>query len=114
MPQWYGLDGQLIGIQEAERLLVDPIACRIAHTKIVTSKGAITVSTVYLVLDHSFGDGPPVLWESMVFGGPIDEDQRRYTSRADAVTGHAELVSLTRSACDMDGAEIIAEEEFTP
>lgn len=27
------------------------------------------VSTVFLALDHNFGDGPPILWETMVFRG---------------------------------------------
>lgn len=30
----------------------------------------IEVSTVFLGLDHRWGSGPPILWETMVFGGP--------------------------------------------
>ena len=49
----------------------------------------IKVSTVFLGLDHSFGiDGPPVLWETMVFGGALDGEMQRYTSRAAALEGH--------------------------
>lgn len=29
--------------------------------------GNLTVSTVFLGLDHRFGKGPPLLWETMVF-----------------------------------------------
>jgi hypothetical protein len=29
--------------------------------------GACEVSTVFLALDHAFGGGPPVLWETMIF-----------------------------------------------
>ena len=29
--------------------------------------GGIRVSTVFLGLDHSFGKGPPILWETMCF-----------------------------------------------
>lgn len=56
---------------------------------------ACMVSTVFLALDHNFsGYGPPVLWETMVFGGPqIDEWQERYSSRADAEEGHREMVA---------------------
>jgi hypothetical protein len=58
----------------------------------------VKVSTVFLGMDHSFcGIGPPVLWETMIFGGPHDQDQRRYTSREDAIAGHAEMVALARS-----------------
>lgn len=52
-------------------------------------KDRIRVSTVFLGLDHNFGDGgPPVLWEPMVFGGLLDGEQDRYASRADALRGH--------------------------
>jgi hypothetical protein len=58
------------------------------------------VSTVFLGLDHNFArivapdsaELKPVLWETMVFGGALDQEQRRYTSRAEALTGHAEIV----------------------
>jgi hypothetical protein len=61
-----------------------------------THFGDVRVSTVFLGLDHSFAEiigepRPPVLWESMVFGGPLDQEQRRYTSRADADAGHTAL-----------------------
>ena len=39
--------------------------------------GDTKVSTVFLGLDHNFGDGPPVLWETMVFGGKFDQHQNR-------------------------------------
>jgi hypothetical protein len=52
--------------------------------------GDVTVSTVFLGLDHNFGErrAGPVLWETMVFGGPCDQEQHRYRSRADAEAGH--------------------------
>ena len=54
-----------------------------------TERDGVRVSTVFLALDHSFTDGPPVLWETMVFGqGDGDEYQERYTSYEDAVEGH--------------------------
>lgn len=31
--------------------------------------GTVFVSTVFLGLDHQFGDGPPILFESMTFPG---------------------------------------------
>jgi hypothetical protein len=51
----------------------------------------VYVSTVFLGLDHSFGDGPPVLWETMVFGGVLDGEQRRYTSLEAALEGHQDI-----------------------
>ncbi len=57
---------------------------------------SVRVSTVFLGLDHSFGGIVPVLWESMVFGGPLDGEQERYTSRADAEAGHTALCQRVR------------------
>jgi hypothetical protein len=48
----------------------------------------VRVSTVFLGLDHRFGDGPPILWETLVFGGALDGEMARYTSLADALAGH--------------------------
>jgi len=62
--------------------------------------GAVRISTVFLGLDHSFREidvamglepGPPILWESMVFGGPLDGEQVRYATRAEADAGHTLL-----------------------
>lgn len=70
---------------------------RVARTQITAE---VDVSTVFLGRDHSFGDdpGPPVLWETMVFGGPLNLDTERYTSRADAEAGHAAMVERARAA----------------
>lgn len=57
----------------------------------------VRVSTVFLGLDHSFGGGPPILWETMIFGGPHDGYQRRYTSRDAAFIGHQEACRLVRT-----------------
>lgn len=59
------------------------------------------VSTVHLIVDHNFtGDGPPILWETMVFpengasgGATWAGFTRRYSSRDDALAGHREIVA---------------------
>lgn len=38
---------------------------RVVHQ---TDVAGCRVSTVFLAIDHQFGTGPPVLWETMVFG----------------------------------------------
>ena len=58
--------------------------------------GDVRVSTVFIGLDHSFGSGPPLLWESMIFGGPLDGHMDRYTSRAAAIDGHQAMVAEVR------------------
>jgi hypothetical protein len=34
--------------------------------------GNVEISTVFLGINHQVGDGPPLLFETMVFGGPMD------------------------------------------
>ena len=53
------------------------------------------LSTVWLGLDHSFGEGPPLIFESMVFAPgsrPEELDQVRYSTEQEALLGHARLL----------------------
>jgi hypothetical protein len=52
----------------------------------------VRISTVFLGLYHSFGGNVPVLWETMVFGGDLDQEQERYSSWQEAERGHKEMV----------------------
>ena len=56
----------------------------------------VRVSTVFLGLDHQLGNGPPLLFETMVFGGELDEEQERYSTRDGAITGHAAMLARVR------------------
>lgn len=67
---------------------------RVAHTVV----GDIRISTVFLGLDHQYGNGPPLLFETMIFGGPHDLECWRYPTWEIAETGHAEAVKLTQLA----------------
>ena len=61
---------------------------KVAKTKI----NGMTVSTVFLGFDHAWDNGPPLLWETMVFGGPLDQKQDRCGgSKTDAETMHARM-----------------------
>jgi hypothetical protein len=73
---------------------------RVALDDFETPFGAVRVSTVFMGLDHSFGDGPPVLWETLVFGGLWDEYQWRYRSRSDAEAGHTDIVKRIKEGRD--------------
>jgi len=55
-------------------------------------RDGVRVSTVFLGLDHRFGgDGPPILFETMIFGGRHDQDQDRYSTWEEAEAGHAAM-----------------------
>jgi hypothetical protein len=55
----------------------------------------ILISTVFLGIDHNFDDGPPILFETMVFDDVhkwLDNEMRRYCTWDEAEQGHRELV----------------------
>ena len=52
----------------------------------------VRISTVFLGIDHQFGDGPPILFETLIFGGPHDQEMFRYATWAQANAGHTEVV----------------------
>jgi hypothetical protein len=57
------------------------------------------VSTIFLGIDHRhWGNGPPILFETMIFGGPLTEHQWRYASWDDAQAGHDAAVRKARAA----------------
>jgi hypothetical protein len=72
---------------------------RIVQQDYVEGCDQVGVSTVFLGLDHNFtATGPPVLWESLVFGTALDGEQRRYTSKAAAIRGHQNLIARVTEA----------------
>ena len=65
-----------------------------------TVVGEGSVSTVFLGFDHGHWPSSaraPILWETMVFGGPLNEAQRRCSgSREQALAMHAEMVEAVQ------------------
>lgn len=52
----------------------------------------VRISTVFLGVDHSYGGGgPPILFETMVFGGPLDGEFDRCSTWEKAVEMHAQM-----------------------
>jgi hypothetical protein len=102
--EYYGLNGEHItmaewavlmevkrnarGIDENGVSSPDDDPTRIGSTKV----GHAWVSTVWLGLDHSFGRGPPLIFETMIFGGSHDQQMWRYASREAALEGHNRIV----------------------
>lgn len=56
----------------------------------------VEVSTIFLGLDHSFGGLPPILFETMIFGGEHDQYQDRYATWEEAEAGHLRAVALVK------------------
>lgn len=62
-----------------------------------TFVGTVRISTVFLGIDHRhFGDGPLLLFETMIFGGTLDHFQNRCSTWDEAEVMHAEAVDQVR------------------
>jgi hypothetical protein len=69
--------------------------------------GDVCVSTVFLGIDHRLvGDGPPLLFETMVFRNGHGDEQERYATWEEAERGHAEMVA--RVMAERSGSERLA------
>jgi len=63
----------------------------------------VRISTVFLGLDHAYGGGPPMIFETMVFDGPLDQEQDRCSTWEEAEATHAKMkerVVMARSRGD--------------
>jgi hypothetical protein len=61
------------------------------------------VSTVFLGLDHSFGSGNPLWFETMIFGeGNGDQYQMRSTTWKEAEQMHNDAIQWIKDGCKYD------------
>jgi hypothetical protein len=72
-----------------------------------TEVGDRWVSTVFLGVDHNFGIGPPILFETMVFSRDTHDEilyefTRRYRTWDEAAVGHAMTVALLEVGSGLD------------
>lgn len=66
----------------------------------------VNVSTVFLSMDHRWvGGGPPLLFETMIFGGEHDGYQDRYSTWDEAEAGHKKAVALAQESSPENGRE---------
>lgn len=98
MQIWFDRQGQPIDAARANDLLGDTDYVRVALTDVTSATDAAIsyrISTVWLGANYAFLDGPPILFETMVFGGSEDQDQSmwRWGTEEQAKAGHAEIVT---------------------
>ena len=112
MSLFYNRQGEPMSIPEADDLLHDLAYINVA----ITAIGDLTISTVWLGVNHNFtNEGPPIIFETMIFGpreedAPFDEDlddlvgqQWRYPTEEAALAGHDQAVALVREAVAAKG-----------
>jgi hypothetical protein len=99
---YYNMEGEPISRREGLKLFGDdPNLRRVAFTRIEEGEHVgVEISTVLLVINHQFGEGPPIIFETMVFhdgDGWRGEEQRRYSTKEEALAGHREIVAKITS-----------------
>ena len=75
------------------KMLENHEARHVAETEI----GDVQVSTVFLGMNHNWGDGPPLLFQTMVFGGKLDLELEQYSTWDEAERGHAAMAERVRA-----------------
>jgi len=72
---------------------------KVKFDSIENGTGKINISTVFLGLDHNFDDnGPPLVFETMIFGGIHDQYQDRYSTFEEALAGHETALKLAQDS----------------
>jgi hypothetical protein len=91
-------------MDEYVRLYGDTPETAMAYARVDLTKvsDTVKVSTVWLGIDHNgyLPGFPRAIFETMVFGGRLDQQIERYSSEDTAVAGHAEWVALARFAAE--------------
>ncbi len=103
MDQWFRKNhailrnGEVVPVSSAQEYMQwfsIPDNHRVALTKV----GEIKVSTVFLGLNHAFLPTQRPLWfETMVFGGALDEESDCYATLEEAMAGHERMVARVRA-----------------
>lgn len=70
------------------------------HTTLEQDGKEILISTVFLGLNHGWGPGVNLWFETMIFGGEHDQYQDRYETYDEAIEGHKKAVELARGPDD--------------
>ena len=58
----------------------------------------IQISTIFLGIDHSFSGHIPILFETMVFGGTLDQEMDRYSTWEKAEQGHEKMIEKVKKS----------------
>lgn len=62
----------------------------------------VFVSTVFMGLDHNFGDHDPLLFETMIFGGPKNGNCYRCSTWEQAERIHDEVLAEVLAAASLE------------
>jgi hypothetical protein len=94
--EYYDREGKQLGLFEWARLMKNNEYKVVAQDVLVEGDEPVQVSTIWLGLNMQFLDGPPLIFETMIFGGRYEGYQWRYPTEAAALAGHDQALSLVK------------------
>jgi len=105
MDIWFDRQANPIDAATANERLMDRDYSRVGLTRVTSASNpnvSYMVSTVWLATNYNFLGGPPILFETMVFGGGEGQDQSqwRWGTEVQAEAGHAEIVATVAATVD--------------
>ena len=93
--KFYNMKGEQISANIAEKECLEFEKNRVVAKEYV---GEILVSTVLLGIDYSYNSGPPIIFETCVFGGELDSYLERYHTKEKALEGHKAIVERVKAS----------------
>lgn len=93
-PLYYDRHGRPLTLMEWAPLLENKEYLLVARVDERRDDGShVVISTVWLGLDHQIGDGPPLIFETMIFidgerDHPFDQSQWRWSTEPEALEAH--------------------------
>ena len=92
---YFDKEGQPLNMWQWSALLGDPDYKLLQQDVFVFGNEPVKVSTVWLGLNHNWtGSGPPLIFETMIFGGTHHLMCWRTSTEQDALEAHREAVTL--------------------
>lgn len=92
--RWYDRDGNPTTRETV--ITVNAEEGKVALTQV----GESTVSTVWLGFDAIDTRQPPLIYETLVFDGPLDLVAERYATEEEARAGHERMVERVRATVE--------------
>lgn len=95
---YFDTDGKPCTVEQMEKLMRTE---QIVQQTLLPN--GLWVSTVYLGINYSYGSHPPAIFETMVFKGKGDYSDlycQRYSTKSEALVGHADIVKKWNTLCN--------------
>jgi hypothetical protein len=102
-PRYFSREGRPMTLREWSLIVEEDLAYKHVRMSMV---GDVQVSTVWIGLPQA-GSTPerPLIFESMVFGGPLDEHAWRWSTLEEAEAGHELVLAKVREAQERAGLQ---------